>query len=46
LPSKAEAKDQDVADVVVEEAFVVVKYEEKRSTIDYVGMVVGKDEGD
>jgi len=33
-----------VADV--EGAFVVVKYKEKRSTMSFVGMVVGKDEGD
>jgi len=33
-----------VADV--EGAFVVVKYKGKLSTIGFVGMVVGKDEGD
>jgi len=44
-PSEVEAEEQDVTDVE-EEAFAVVKYRGKRSTIGFVGMVVGKDEGD
>jgi len=44
-PSETEAEEQDVADVK-EGAFVVVKYKGKRSTIGFVRMVVGKDEGD
>ncbi|XP_067940202.1 WASH complex subunit 2-like [Watersipora subatra] len=45
-PSEEETQEPDVPDVVVKGAFVVVKYQGKRSTIGYVGMVVGKDDGD
>lgn len=44
-PSEAE-EVEPVSNEVVEGAFVVVKYDGRRSTIGYVGMVVGKEEGD